>query len=601
MCGIYGHINLPTNQLKEMGDVINHRGPDAQGIYKSKNVNLGHKLLSIRAEVKHSKQPWKSDKGNILVYNGEIYNTEELKQILVEKGCKFKTKCDTEILAHGLDTFGVDFISKMDSMHSFVYYDKKSKQLIFSVDHAGMKPLYYSFRQGGLLFSSEIKSLREIESYTMINSKAFIEWCRFGINMTKETLYKDIFKFTPGETKIFDIKENKFIETVWNRVMPTKPINFDAKELYQLLEDTMLEHFQGVHKFGLYLSGGIDSMTILHFLLKHDIPFHSITTGNRTTYMNNKHNVSYNDDLQMVRNIRKIWGYEEGKWKLDTQTHQEILYREHWYNSDMEEAWEILEEPAFNFNLPLYLHCNKQMKEQGVKVTLSGDGGDELFAGYHKYHREFEVEPSSKNVSLKKIMDQIWEKPLFLKMAPGYSWNYEQCKKHLIKIMRPYYNKNDWYNSWLASDVLDMSHRYFMRNDKFSMSQSMEGRFPLMGKKLRQYAYNIPSRWKYNKGIKYALRQAMQTHFPRELFYKEKTGWSLPSAQWINNSKRKVKKSLLELWPTAETKISIDKAFDLPTMTKFRYRLLVKGVPTKSLFAMARIRRWAKNNNMTLY
>ena len=189
MCGIYGHINLPTNQLKEMGDVINHRGPDAQGIYKSKKVNLGHKLLSIRAEVKHSKQPWKSDKGNILVYNGEIYNAKELKKILVEKGCKFKTKCDTEILAHGLDTFGVDFISKMDSMHSFVYYDKKLKQLIFSVDHAGMKPLYYSFRQGGLLFSSEIKSLREIESYTMINSKAFIEWCRFGINMTQETLY----------------------------------------------------------------------------------------------------------------------------------------------------------------------------------------------------------------------------------------------------------------------------------------------------------------------------------------------------------------------------------------------------------------------------
>ena len=145
----------------------------------------------------------------------------------------------------------------------------------------------------------KIKSLREIESYTMINSKAFIEWCRFGINMTQETLYKDIFKFTPGETKIFDIKENKFIETVWNRVMPTEPIKFDAKELYQLLENTMLEHFQGVHKFGLYLSGGIDSMTILHFLLKHDIPFHSITTGNRTKHMNNKHNVHDKSDHKL--------------------------------------------------------------------------------------------------------------------------------------------------------------------------------------------------------------------------------------------------------------------------------------------------------------
>tara|TARA_B100001121_G_scaffold271850_1_gene258029 strand:+ start:1123 stop:2928 length:1806 start_codon:yes stop_codon:yes gene_type:complete len=601
MCGIYGHINIATNHLQEMGDIINHRGPDGEGTYESPNVCLGHKLLSIRAKVKHSKQPWKTKNGNILVYNGEIYNAKELKTTLIKKGCKFKTKCDTEILAHGLDTFGVAFIKKMDSMHSFVYYDKKLEQLIFSVDHAGMKPLYYSKRQGGLFFSSEIKSLKTVESFTRINSMAFIEWCRFGVNMTQDTLYKGVSKFTPGETKIFDVKKNKFVKTIWNRVKPTESINYDPDELYELLENTMLEHFQGVHKFGLYLSGGIDSMTILHFLLKHDIPFHSITTGNQTTHMNNKHNVSYNDDLEMVRKIRKIWGYDEGKWKLDTQSHQEILYKEHWYKKDMEEAWQTLEEPTFNFQHPLYLHCNKQMKEHGVKVTLSGDGGDELFAGYHKYHKDFDIRPGAKNVALQKIMDQIWEKPLFLKMASGYSWNYEQCKKHLLKVMRPYYNKNDWYNSWLASDVLDMSHRYFMRNDKFSMSQSMEGRFPLMGKKLRQYAYNVSAKWKYNQGIKLVLRLAMQRHFPKELFEKEKTGWSLPSAQWINNSKGSIGKSLEELWPTEENKISIDKAFDLPIYVRFKHRLIVKGLPTKSLFAMARLRKWAKHNNMTLY
>lgn len=601
MCGIYGHINLTDNCLQQMGDVIDHRGPDAQGIYKSKNVNLGHKLLSIRAEVKHSKQPWKSDKGNILVYNGEIYNTEELKQILVEKGCKFKTKCDTEILAHGLDTFGVDFISKMDSMHSFVYYDKKLKQLIFSVDHAGMKPLYFSYHNGGLIFSSEIKSLQAVRSYNQINSMAFIEWCRFGINMTNETLYENVFKFMPGETKIFDIKENKFIETTWDRIQPTEPVDFDPNDLYEILENTMLEHFQGVHKFGLYLSGGIDSMTILHFLLKHDIPFHSITTGNATDMQNTKHNVSYNDDLKMVRDIRKQWGYKDGEWNLPTQTHQEIIYKKHWYKNDMEEAWKTLEEPCFNFNHPLYLYCNKQMKENGVKVTLSGDGGDELFAGYHKYHKDFRIGPHRPKMKLSQVIDQIWDKPLYLKMAPGYSWDFTQCKKHMARVMEPFFENDYWYNSWLAADIMDMSHRYFMRNDKFSMSQSMEGRFPFMGKNLRQYAYNIPSAEKYQKGIKYPLRKTMQDYFPRGLFYKEKTGWSLPSAQWLNESTGSLRRDIKNLWPQKGEEISVDKAFDLPAYAKFRTRFLVKGVPTKSLFAMSRIRKWAKDNNMVLY
>ena len=158
MCGVYGISYRNRDIVDQMIKDCSHRGPDGQDIYVDEKVTLGHNLLSITENPEQSRQPWKTPKGNILTYNGEIFNYYELVHKYKDKFIP-KTKCDTELLAWGLDNFGYNFIKQIDSMHAFVFYDKQKQQLILSTDHLGIKPLYYAIENNNLIFSSEIKSM----------------------------------------------------------------------------------------------------------------------------------------------------------------------------------------------------------------------------------------------------------------------------------------------------------------------------------------------------------------------------------------------------------------------------------------------------------
>ena len=210
MCGIYGITAKDPEFIKNFIDICKHRGPDGESVWTSNEVTLGHNLLSIMSEPSKSQQPWKTPNGNILVYNGEIFNYYELKQ----KHTDFvdTTGCDTELLAWGLDKFGLNFIDEIDSMHGFAYYEVDKKQITLSRDHAGIKPVYYAEINEGLVFGSEIKGmLDKVPGSRTVDKLAMSCLAWTGINATRNTTFSGIKKLLAGETKVYNIANKKFI------------------------------------------------------------------------------------------------------------------------------------------------------------------------------------------------------------------------------------------------------------------------------------------------------------------------------------------------------------------------------------------------------
>ena len=212
MCGIYGITDNDPEFIKKYIEICKHRGPDGSDIWTSDHVTLGHNLLSIMAEPNQSRQPWKTPKGNILVYNGEIFNYNEL----VRKFKNFKnlTGCDTELLAWGLDEYGIKFIDEIDSMHGFAYYDISNKTITLSRDHAGIKPLFYAKIDRGIIFASEIKGMLDIvPNARKLDNIACSMLSRVGTNPLRNTLFSNIKKVLPGETLVYTI-DDQTLESV---------------------------------------------------------------------------------------------------------------------------------------------------------------------------------------------------------------------------------------------------------------------------------------------------------------------------------------------------------------------------------------------------
>ena len=193
MCGIYGITKKDYNLIQGYIDKCSYRGPDGSDIWTDDFVTLGHNLLAITSKPDEGKQPWLTDKGNILIYNGEIFNYEDL---LSKYNYTPKTTCDTELLAHLLDVIGLDCIDAIDSMHGFAYYDKKNKTITLSRDHVGIKPLFYAEISDGIIFGSEIKGMIDhVPNARCIDEFAAAAMSYSGINATKHTMFTNIKKF----------------------------------------------------------------------------------------------------------------------------------------------------------------------------------------------------------------------------------------------------------------------------------------------------------------------------------------------------------------------------------------------------------------------
>ena len=527
MCGIYGITGHDPNIINNYIQTCSHRGPDGHKVWwdPKHKLTLGHNLLSIMSDPKLSVQPWKTPAGNWLIYNGEIFNYYELKQKYKGKGFSGITGCDTELLAWGLDEFGLSFIDEIDSMHSFGYYKVKEDELWLSRDHAGIKPLYYAEIKQGLIFGSEIKGLLpHVNNSNIIDPLAFSSMAHVGLNPTANTFFSNIKKLLSGETIIYDLKNKIIKNKKRNIIIPQNNHTFDPEEFRQVTRESVKLCSIGRRKIGIFLSGGLDSgMVAYEYKQLH---------GVANTYTNNMDpNIiwredDHNDDHNKALKLAQQYGFNH---KVVTMT-PKIL-------TDMwDDSIYYMEQPVYNPSMVMYYYTNKVLSEDGIVVTLAGDMGDEVLGGYPKYWKLRNKNVSTWNGLIEAWMNRI-KRPIQVTNTPV---SREDLRGYFEKTFpQELFDQKDPVNSYMALDcVTQVPEEFFIRNDTYGMAFSMEGRFPLATKKFMRYALSIGSAEKigmHKHQTKLLSKKAYKDIFPKDIVNKHKTGWTAPVKGWIQD------------------------------------------------------------------
>ncbi|MFC1711927.1 asparagine synthase (glutamine-hydrolyzing) [Patescibacteria group bacterium] len=541
MCGIIGFSgkqNIKT--LQQMLNKIKHRGPDDKALYFGSNINAGMVRLSI-IDLRLNLYPMKY-KNLVLLYNGEIYNYKQLKKILIKKNVKFKTNSDAEVILPLFNLYGPKSFSMLDGMFAIFIYDKKNKKIYLVRDKVGEKPLYFFHKSGFLAFSSELKALlihSKIEK--VLNSPSLASYLYQGHVFAPNTIIKGICKIPSGSYLEFNQKNFKTkLSTYWRlsknqKVKSTKNILNLAKKLDDLILSSVKSRLLSDVPIGSFLSGGIDSSLITYFA---------------SNYIKNLKTFSIS--------FPKFAKYDETKYALQAskicQTkHTVIPCTANCIRKIISGIGTKIDEPIIDAAfLPLYL-LSKKASEQ-VKVILSGDGADELFAGYQRYHQELLFEkirdilkffpyflPALNNIFENKfqriltpISDHYSSQKIWTNnMIKGLLVNKDDFKfqtrlKDKTKDSLPYMQKTDL-KGFLAEQLL-------MKTDKATMLHSLEGRLPYLDPKIINFSFNLPSNLKSSKlNGKYLLKKVAEKYFPKEFVYRKKHGFSVPLNSWFKN------------------------------------------------------------------
>lgn len=519
MCGIHGLAGNNKTAVAKMVAAARHRGPDGKGIWSDDLITLGHNLLSIVGKPEESFQPL-SMQGKVLVYNGEIYNYKELKR---ELNHNFKTDTDTEVLMAGLCKEGPSFLDKCDGMFALAFYDSSTRDLILARDENGAKPLYYGYVGGKLAFSSEIKSLLEIGFQRRVDPLGFQLYFYNGHTTGPVTMFEGIKRLIPGEVRKINLVTKA--ETVSNLNDRTiTPFNGDAAALPELfrekLRTSVSRTLMGRRQIGLFLSGGLDSSSILQEMIALGI---TDTKTFTTRFVGLNPTSRCNEDSDVARNNAARLGISNEQLEVDEQT----------YIDNMSESLWTLEEPRKSISIPAYLATNRFMSEKGIVVTLSGDGGDELLAGYKHHRNPNWIERfNSFRSGYRQMSDPM------LQMTPQEMYDYQQSwipKKGLTgDVLNDFMLIECWSN--LAEDFL-------IRNDKMGMYYGMEGRFPMLSRPFKDLCRSLSGNFKthdmffngagYLSHNKMLLRDAYRDIMPDDIIKRSKTGWRAPTEEWV--------------------------------------------------------------------
>ncbi len=552
MCGFVGYVNATedTNEnqkiIKAMADRIVHRGPDQDDYYVDSGVSLGFRRLSI-IDLAGGSQPILNEDGTkVLVFNGEIYNYQPLREELLLKGHTFKTETDSEVLLHGYEEWGKDLLMRLRGMFAFVIWDKRERKLFGARDIFGIKPFFYYLNEGNFLFGSEIKSFLSNPLFKKeLNIDRLPEYLCFEYIPNTETMFKNVYKMEPGA--YFEWQNGQF--TTARYFTPEYDID-NSKTLrdWETLIDEAFKDSTKAHgiadvEVGCFLSSGVDSSYVVHEMAKrNDVKTFSVG------YAEEKYS-----ELSAAEEFAKTEGVRNYTKKITAEEYFAVTPMVQYY----------MDEPLPNPSaIALYFLAN--LASEQVKVVLSGEGADELFGGYHYYREPLDFEKYMKlplgirkaAAGLAAKMPNFHGKRFLVRgshpieeryIRNNYVFNHSDVNKILaqnIESKDPSYYTKPFFDevktedditkmqyvdirTWLVQDIL-------VKADRMSMANSLELRVPFLDREMLKLALQIPSCYRVNRETtKLALRGAAAKQLPEKTAKMRKTGFLTPLNDWL--------------------------------------------------------------------
>ena len=561
MCGIVGLTDVNNfHLLSEMNDLLAYRGPDDKGIYQDESIFLAHHRLSI-IDPSSGKQPmFDENKSLVLIYNGEIYNYKTLRQELINKGHRFRTNSDTEVLVYLYKEFGEKCLQKINGMFSFAIWDKEKRKLFCARDRLGIKPFYYSETDNAFFFASEIKALIQTGHISnKIHIPSFFNFLSFKYNPGPDTFFSNIKELKPGHFLILTATKKENVQ-YWN---PPRQKNIcDNKteaieNVESLLRQSVKERLISDVPYGIFLSGGIDSSLILSYMQEF--------LGNNIKAFNVSFKESSHNELPYAKLAAKHFGAELINL---TFTPREMMDTVLPVLSHFDQPF------ADEASIPTYLLSRETKKH--VKMVLSGEGGDELFLGYVRYST------FKKNLLLKKYLRFLPDSVLKISNAFQHS-NIEKLRVYAKALQNLKHPPYIMYYNWISSNIAlnnvvhqnlkeELAHysfekhikpffsssdpvidsRYFdlsqylpydllKKVDMTTMAFGLEARVPFLDHRLVEYVLQFPASWHASFfSQKKMLKQIASRRLPKAIWDRKKHGFLIPLGKWFRKEMKDI-------------------------------------------------------------
>lgn len=552
MCGIAGFMGQVENRadvIRNMTEVITHRGPDSDGFFTDDNISMGFRRLSI-IDLGAGHQPiYNEDKSLVLTFNGEIYNYKDLRKELIAKGHKFYTDADSEVLVHGFEEWKEDMLPKLRGMFGFAIYNTKDNSLFIARDFFGIKPMHYTQIGDDFVYASEIKSILEYPKFEKkFNRKALDSYLSFQYAVPPETFFEGVYCLMPGHYlwyKDGEVETTRYFEARFN---PDEEMTEEeaVDRIEKVFENSVNAHKIADVEVGCFLSSGVDSSYVSTYF-----------ADQKTFTVGFDFGEKYNE-ISWAKNLSE---------KIGVEHHTHLI--------SSEEFWDAVPTVQYHMDQPLAdpsciaLYFVSRLASHYVKVVLSGEGADELFGGYTCYNdpRVFKIYQTIVPHCIRKAIRAICRKLPDIKgrdyliracdkleeryIGNAFMYDYKQ-KQELLKdpsiatrpqdLTRKYYYRCRKYddvtkmqyldiNMWMVGDIL-------LKADRMSMANSLELRVPFLDKEVFKVASSLPTKLRCNKhNTKYAMRKAAVRHMPEATAEKEKLGFPVPTRVWLRDEK----------------------------------------------------------------